>query len=140
MYHDGMRRSIRFLILAGVLALAAQTVRPGLYAASEVRALPLRTSGYQVYMVGEAHGVANNAEFQMAYLRPLYAAEFVTSPSKKMRSTERTPRALSRAERRRPRHICVCAAHASPSAVSKLTLAGNESEAKKAAEGVQSAE
>jgi len=68
-----MRLSFSSCVFAGAVALGGQTIRPGLFAAADVRALPLRTSGYQVYMIGEAHGIDNNVDFQMQYLRLVYA-------------------------------------------------------------------
>jgi hypothetical protein len=62
------------LVLSAAAALSAQAIRPGIFAAREVDALQLETRGYQVYMVGEAHGIAENAEFQTAYLKALNAA------------------------------------------------------------------
>lgn len=59
---------------AAAIALCAQSIRPGVFAARDVEPLQLEIRGYHVYMVGEAHGVAENAEFQSGYLKQLYAA------------------------------------------------------------------
>jgi hypothetical protein len=62
----------------GVFALAfapadqAQPVRQGIWAERQVQALPLPTHGYQVYLVGELHGIANNEEFELRYLNLLH--------------------------------------------------------------------
>jgi hypothetical protein len=62
----------------GVLALAfapaghAQPVRQGIWAERQVQALPLPTHGYQVYLVGELHGIENNEEFELRYLNLLH--------------------------------------------------------------------
>ncbi|MEO8027596.1 MAG: hypothetical protein ABI823_14035 [Bryobacteraceae bacterium] len=56
------------------LAVGALEVRPGLWGAINAADLPLPTSGYQVYMVGELHGIAENETFAMQYLKRLHAA------------------------------------------------------------------
>jgi hypothetical protein len=58
------------VLLAGSLAPAAEAseIRPGVWAASTAEALPLPTQGYEVYLVGELHGIQENIDFQVQYL------------------------------------------------------------------------
>jgi hypothetical protein len=53
---------------------AADEARPGVWPANDVRELPLQATGYQVYMLGEQHGVAENAAIFAAYLERLSRA------------------------------------------------------------------
>ncbi len=59
------------LITALFLLLAADPIRPGVWATTNAAALPLPSHGYQVYAVGEMHGLAENEAFQLAYLTQL---------------------------------------------------------------------
>jgi hypothetical protein len=74
-----MRRSI--LVMAVILAgsgwaptAGSLEVRPGVWAAQQPDDLPVPTEGYEVYLVGEFHGLAENAEFQLRYLDRLHRA------------------------------------------------------------------
>jgi hypothetical protein len=67
---------IRRLASLGVLAAlgaAALELRPGVWASRDVSALPLPVSGYDLYMIGELHGVRENEAVLIAYLTKLYA-------------------------------------------------------------------
>ena len=59
------------LLLATATAGGAQELRPGVWAANDASALPLPLSGYQVYLMGEMHGVKENAAFFGPYLSKL---------------------------------------------------------------------
>lgn len=48
-------------------------VRPGIYTAQHIDELPLPTDGYQVYIVGEQHGIAEVHQLFADYLERLYA-------------------------------------------------------------------
>jgi hypothetical protein len=54
--------------------LASPEIRPGVWAAQQPEALPLPGAGYEAYLVGEMHGVQENAEFQLHYLEQLHHA------------------------------------------------------------------
>src|SRR5260370_19621606 len=62
------------LLLLYVLAVSgpAQELRPGVWAGRDLSAFPLPVSGYDVYMVGEMHGVKETVEVVMQYLARLY--------------------------------------------------------------------
>ena len=62
------------LLLATATAGSAQELRPGVWAANDASALPLPLSGYQVYLIGEMHGVKENAAFFGPYLSKLNRA------------------------------------------------------------------
>jgi len=62
------------LLLATAVAGSAQELRPGVWAASDAGALPLPVSGYQVYLMGEMHGVKENAAIFGQYLSKLATA------------------------------------------------------------------
>jgi hypothetical protein len=65
-------RAAVFCALGFAEALQAQPVRQGIWAERQVQALPLPTHGYQVYLVGELHGIDNNEEFELRYLNLLH--------------------------------------------------------------------
>jgi hypothetical protein len=77
-----MVRISKELLTASTLALAllvsnapsakAQEVRPGVWAGSKVEGLPLPTQGYQVYLLGELHGIEETADFLLQYLALLH--------------------------------------------------------------------
>ena len=46
----------------------------GVFATNESSALPLPKSGYQVYLIGETHGIQETRTLLLAYLRLLYRA------------------------------------------------------------------
>ena len=62
------------LMCSAALAADAQEIRPGVWVAQQPETLPLPTKGYEVYLVGEMHGVQENAEFQLKYLEQLHRA------------------------------------------------------------------
>ncbi len=64
--------SIVFLFVC-LSAVQGQELRRGVQAGREVSALPLPVSGYEVYLVGELHGVKENEEILVEYLARLYA-------------------------------------------------------------------
>ena len=47
-------------------------LQPGVYATNDVGALPLASSGYQIYIVGEPHGQQEVAELFLSYLASLH--------------------------------------------------------------------
>src|SRR5690606_34184081 len=49
-------------------------VRPGVYTAQHLDEIPLPTEGYQIYIVGEVHGVTEVHQLFADYLRRLHAA------------------------------------------------------------------
>jgi len=55
----------------------SQEIRPGVWAAQEPQTLPLPVGGYSAYLVGELHGIQENAAFQLRYLMQLRAASGV---------------------------------------------------------------
>jgi len=55
----------------GIIRSHPEQIRPGVWAGNRVESLPLPTTGYKVYIVGEQHGLTENADFQLAYLRML---------------------------------------------------------------------
>jgi len=63
-----------FLAWGSMTLGAAQEIRPGIWASSEARNLPLPTSGYQAYMLGELHGIQENEAFEIQYLAYLNQA------------------------------------------------------------------
>jgi len=48
-----------------------QEIRPGVWAGSRIQSSPLPQNGNQAYLVGELHGLKQNEEFQLEYLRLL---------------------------------------------------------------------
>jgi len=65
---------LAFLIYGGAWKAVSEEIRPGVSAARQPEALPLPTQGYEVYLVGELHGLEENEEFQTGYLRQLHHA------------------------------------------------------------------
>lgn len=55
-------------LCGGAPPAVSQEIRPGVWAARAPQTLPLPTRGYQVYMVGELHGLEENADFELRYL------------------------------------------------------------------------
>ena len=62
------------LICGQALAADSTEIRPGVWAAQRPGTLPLPTQGYEVYLVGELHGVRENVDFQLQYLEHLHRA------------------------------------------------------------------
>ncbi len=65
------------LLLLFAIALAGsaqQACDPGVWAARDLSAFPLPVSGYDVYMIGELHGVKETEGVLMQYLARLYEA------------------------------------------------------------------
>ena len=60
------------LFLLPAPSAMAQEVRPGVSAGSKVEDLGLPTQGYQVYLIGEMHGVEETQDFLMQYLALLH--------------------------------------------------------------------
>jgi hypothetical protein len=52
----------------------AGEIRPGIYIASDPATLPLPTSGYRLFVVGETHGVQETKQVLFAYLKRLHQA------------------------------------------------------------------
>jgi hypothetical protein len=68
-----LRGKATLLLLFGLAVSGpAQELRPGVWAGRDLSAFPLPVSGYDVYMVGEMHGVKENVEVLMQYLARLY--------------------------------------------------------------------
>jgi hypothetical protein len=61
-------RHLWALAALSVALCATDEVRRGVWATNDARELPLPATGYQVYMLGEQHGVAENAAILGAYL------------------------------------------------------------------------
>jgi len=49
-----------------------QNLRPGVYTTNEIDALPLPTSGYELYVVGEPHAEREAHQLVFSYLKTLY--------------------------------------------------------------------
>lgn len=63
---------IVFLVASlGLAAEPAHELRPGVFAGKRMRDLPLPGSGFEAYLVGELHGLAENEQIQVEYLRIL---------------------------------------------------------------------
>jgi hypothetical protein len=62
------------ILLATATAGSAQEPRPGVWAVNDASALPLPVSGYRVYLMGEMHGVKENAAIFGQYLSKLNTA------------------------------------------------------------------
>lgn len=77
--HMRLRRMSRFgmaalMVLAGGAATGrGEELRPGVWAGPDLSALPLPVSGYQVYLLGEQHGVKETEGLLAQYLARLYA-------------------------------------------------------------------
>ncbi len=52
----------------------AEEIRPGVFAGRDLGSLPLPVSGYQVYLMGEQHGIAQTPDLMAQYLAKLNAA------------------------------------------------------------------
>jgi hypothetical protein len=61
---------VALAVLAVVAAVGAGELRPGVWAGDAVGAMP--ASGYQVYLLGEIHGIQENVPILRAYLEVLY--------------------------------------------------------------------
>ncbi len=59
------------LLLSTGVQIHPQQIRPGVWAGNHVESLPIPTTGYQVYIIGEQHGLKENADFQLAYMAML---------------------------------------------------------------------
>jgi len=67
--------AIAFLfICGGAWKAASQEIRPGVFSAQQPETLPLPTQGYEAYLVGELHGLQENEEFELQYLKQLHSA------------------------------------------------------------------
>ena len=67
--------TVAFLFLSGTASQAtAQEIRPGVSSARQPQTLPLPTEGYDAYLVGELHGLEENEEFELQYLKQLHSA------------------------------------------------------------------
>lgn len=62
------------LICGSACTAASQEIRPGVSSAQQAQTLPLPTQGYEAYLVGELHGLEENEEFELQYLRLLHNA------------------------------------------------------------------
>jgi len=61
-------------VFGGVLTSWSQQIGPAVSAAGDVPSLALPTTGFQAYMVGELHGIEENAQFELQYLALLNKA------------------------------------------------------------------
>jgi hypothetical protein len=59
-------------LFVGAAAGPVQELRPGLWAGRDLSALPLPVSGYEVYLLGELHGVKETVDVFIQYLAKLY--------------------------------------------------------------------
>ena len=67
--------TIAFLFISGgAWKAASQEIRPGVFSARQPETLPLPTQGYEAYLVGELHGLQENEEFELRYLKQLHSA------------------------------------------------------------------
>ena len=65
-HRRGNSLTLIVLLMCGLTVSAdSQEIRPGVWAAQQPEILPLPTSGYEVYLVGEMHGIQENVEFQL---------------------------------------------------------------------------
>jgi hypothetical protein len=71
---------LRNLLVANIVLLLSvdknvlsQAFRPGVWTGQKSTELPLPADGYQVYFVGELHGIEQNTDFQTQYLKLLQA-------------------------------------------------------------------
>jgi hypothetical protein len=79
MLNYALRLRTTFLLLIALLAggaqpAPAQELRPGVWPGRDLSALPLPVTGYQVYLLGELHGVKETEEVFMQYLARLSEA------------------------------------------------------------------
>ncbi len=68
---------IAICVLMGCISTSPKDVievRPGVYATNDISALPLPTSGYDIYLVGEWHGQREVHLFFIEYLKILHKA------------------------------------------------------------------
>lgn len=61
------------LVILALTACAKQEIRPGVYVTDDPASLPFPTTGYRVYIVGEAHGNRETKSVFIAYLKRLHA-------------------------------------------------------------------
>lgn len=69
-----MRSTTTTILLTFILLLTScgsQEIRPGVYVTDDPSALPLPTSGYRIYIVGEAHGNRETKLLFISYLERL---------------------------------------------------------------------
>ena len=67
-----LHRARLLLLFVVAAAIPAQDLRPGVLAGGSLSAFPLPVSGYDVYMVGELHGVKETVGVFVQYLAKLY--------------------------------------------------------------------
>lgn len=60
------------LLLAGAVGGAAQELRPGVWGGRDLNGFPLPVAGYDVYMIGELHGVKETVDALMQYAGKLH--------------------------------------------------------------------
>ncbi len=60
------------LLLAAAVAAPAQELRPGVWGGRDLGAFPVPAAGWEVYMIGELHGVKENVDVMMQYAAKLY--------------------------------------------------------------------
>ena len=67
-----IRMSSSMALFAVAVAAPAQELRPGVWGGRCLSGFPLPVAGYDVYMIGELHGVKENIEVLMQYASKLY--------------------------------------------------------------------
>ena len=75
MFRGASRLALALLLwsLADAATGETEKVRPGVWLGRDLSAVPLPVSGYQVYLIGEFHGVEEMAGLLAAYLAKLHA-------------------------------------------------------------------
>jgi hypothetical protein len=69
------RLKLVFILICVLASKApAQEIRPGIWASTQIESLPIPSRGYQAFLIGELHGLQQNTEFQLDYLRVLNKA------------------------------------------------------------------
>jgi hypothetical protein len=68
LWRTDILKGVFLLVILCAPKAMPQEIRPGLWAGSQLQLLPLPTSGYQAYLVGELHGLEENEEMQLQYL------------------------------------------------------------------------
>ena len=74
--NNALRLRTTFLLLivlltAGAQTASAQEIRPGVWAGRDLSTMPVPASGYDVYLLGEMHGIRETQDVFMQYLAKL---------------------------------------------------------------------
>jgi hypothetical protein len=65
-------KTVGMLLFVLTFAGSAQELHPGVWGGRDLSAFPLPVSGYDVYMIGELHGIRETEEVLLQYLARLY--------------------------------------------------------------------